>query len=120
LGAFAATTLIAAPTFSKAAGLLRGAGDIRRIRMYSGGQPRGLADLRLSQEIAVVGHHRKVERATELNVRQGDAIGVVRLNADALASREAVGLVRTSERTLPPAIEGERRMDVGVTEERQP
>jgi uncharacterized protein YcbK (DUF882 family) len=36
LGAFAATTLIAAPTFSKAAGLLRGAGDIRRIRMYSG------------------------------------------------------------------------------------
>lgn len=36
LGAFAATTLAAAPTFSKAAGLLRGAGDIRRIRMYSG------------------------------------------------------------------------------------
>ena len=36
LGAFAATTLVAAPTFSKAAGLLRGAGDIRRIRMYSG------------------------------------------------------------------------------------
>ena len=36
LGAFAATTLVAAPTFSKAAGLLRGSGDIRRIRMYSG------------------------------------------------------------------------------------
>lgn len=36
LGAFAATTLVAAPTFSKASGLLRGAGDIRRIRMYSG------------------------------------------------------------------------------------
>jgi uncharacterized protein YcbK (DUF882 family) len=36
LGAFAATTIAAAPTFSKAAGLLRGAGDIRRIRMYSG------------------------------------------------------------------------------------
>lgn len=36
LGAFAATTLTAAPTFSKAAGFLRGAGDIRRIRMYSG------------------------------------------------------------------------------------
>jgi len=35
LGAFAATTLIAAPTFSKAAGLLRGAGDIRRIKMTS-------------------------------------------------------------------------------------
>ena len=36
LGAFAATTLVAAPTFSKASGLLRGSGDIRRIRMYSG------------------------------------------------------------------------------------
>ncbi len=36
LGAFAATTLSAAPTFSKAAGFLRGGGDIRRVRMYSG------------------------------------------------------------------------------------
>ena len=35
LGAFAATTVVAAPTFSKAAGFLRGAGDIRRIKMYS-------------------------------------------------------------------------------------
>ena len=36
LGAFAATLAIAAPTYSNAFGLLRGAGDIRRIRMYSG------------------------------------------------------------------------------------
>ena len=36
LGAFAATTVAAAPTFSKAAGFLRGSGDIRRLRMYSG------------------------------------------------------------------------------------
>ena len=35
LGAFAATTITAAPTFGKAAGFLRGAGDVRRIRMYS-------------------------------------------------------------------------------------
>ena len=35
LGAFAATTLVAAPTFSNAAGFLRGAGDIRRVRMFS-------------------------------------------------------------------------------------
>lgn len=33
LGAFAATAVTAAPTFSNAAGFLRGAGDIRRIRM---------------------------------------------------------------------------------------
>jgi len=36
LGAFAATALVAAPTYANAAGLLRGAGDIRRIRLYSG------------------------------------------------------------------------------------
>lgn len=36
LGAFAATVVAAAPTYSNAFGLLRGAGDIRRIRMYSG------------------------------------------------------------------------------------
>ncbi|WP_093991872.1 YcbK family protein [Flavimaricola marinus] len=36
LGAFAATAVMAAPTYSNAAGFLRGGGDIRRIRMYSG------------------------------------------------------------------------------------
>ena len=36
LGAFAATSIVAAPTYSNAAGFLRGAGDIRRLRMYSG------------------------------------------------------------------------------------
>ncbi|WP_108482012.1 YcbK family protein [Oceaniglobus ichthyenteri] len=36
LGAFAATTVVAAPTYSNAFGFLRGAGDIRRLRMYSG------------------------------------------------------------------------------------
>ncbi len=36
LGAFAATAVTAAPTFANAAGFLRGSGDIRRIRMYSG------------------------------------------------------------------------------------
>lgn len=36
LGAFAATAVIAAPTYSSAFGLLKGAGDIRRVKMYSG------------------------------------------------------------------------------------
>ncbi|WP_108814513.1 YcbK family protein [Loktanella sp. Alg231-35] len=36
LGAFAATAVTAAPTYSNAAGFLRGAGDIRRIGMHSG------------------------------------------------------------------------------------
>jgi len=35
LGAFAATMATAAPTFANAAGFLRGAGDIRRLRMTS-------------------------------------------------------------------------------------
>ncbi|MCK0166442.1 DUF882 domain-containing protein [Jannaschia sp. S6380] len=35
LGAFAATVVAAAPTYSKAAGFLRGGGDIRRIRMHN-------------------------------------------------------------------------------------
>lgn len=36
LGAFAATMIVAAPTSSQAFGFLRGAGDVRRIKMYSG------------------------------------------------------------------------------------
>src|SRR6056297_3035135 len=36
LGAFAAPAVAAAPTYSNAAGFLRGGGDIRRIKMYSG------------------------------------------------------------------------------------
>ena len=36
LTAFAATAVAAAPTFSNAAGFLRGGGDVRRLRMYSG------------------------------------------------------------------------------------
>ncbi|MBD0864833.1 MAG: DUF882 domain-containing protein [Rhodobacteraceae bacterium] len=35
IGVFAATAVIATPTLSRAAGFLRGGGDIRRVRMYS-------------------------------------------------------------------------------------
>lgn len=35
LGAFAATAVAAAPTYSKAAGFLKASGDIRRLKMYS-------------------------------------------------------------------------------------
>lgn len=42
LGIFAATAAVAAPTYSRAFGLLRGAGDIRRIRMYSGRTGEGM------------------------------------------------------------------------------
>ena len=36
LGVFAATAVVGAPTYSKAFGLLKGAGEIRGIRWYSG------------------------------------------------------------------------------------
>ncbi len=36
LRAFAATAVTAAPVMANAAGFLRGAGDIRRIRMHNG------------------------------------------------------------------------------------
>jgi len=36
LGAFAATAVVATPAYSSVFGFLRGAGDIRRVRMYSG------------------------------------------------------------------------------------
>lgn len=36
LGVFAAAAVTAAPVYANAAGFLRGAGDIRRVRMYSG------------------------------------------------------------------------------------
>jgi uncharacterized protein YcbK (DUF882 family) len=36
LGAFAATAVVAAPTYANAFGFLRGAGDIRKVSMYSG------------------------------------------------------------------------------------
>jgi len=36
LGVFAATMVVAAPTASNAFGFLRGAGDVRRLRMYNG------------------------------------------------------------------------------------
>jgi uncharacterized protein YcbK (DUF882 family) len=36
LSAFAATAVAAAPTFSNAAGFIRGGGDVRRLKMYSG------------------------------------------------------------------------------------
>jgi uncharacterized protein YcbK (DUF882 family) len=36
IAAFSATIVAAAPTYSQAFGFLKGAGDVRRIRMYSG------------------------------------------------------------------------------------
>ena len=42
LGAFAATMVVATPTYANVFGILKGAGDIRRIRMYSGRTGEGM------------------------------------------------------------------------------
>lgn len=42
LGAFAATMVVATPSYANVFGILKGAGDIRRIRMYSGRTGEGM------------------------------------------------------------------------------
>lgn len=42
LGAFAATSLTAAPVYANVFGFLRGAGDIRKLRMYNGRTGEGI------------------------------------------------------------------------------
>ncbi|MGQ0567027.1 MAG: YcbK family protein, partial [Gemmobacter sp.] len=85
LGVFAATMVTAAPTMSNAFGVLRGAGDIRRIRMYSG---------RTGEQIDTIywieGEYIK-EVMKEINHfmrdwRSGDAINIDPRNVDILAA----------------------------------
>ncbi|AUH34800.1 YcbK family protein [Paracoccus tegillarcae] len=75
LGVFAATTVAAAPVMANAFGFLRGAGDMRRIRMYSG---------RTGESIDTVywvdGKYIR-EALNEINIfmrdwRSGEAIGI--------------------------------------------
>ena len=51
LGVFAAATVAAAPTYSNAFGLLRGAGDIRRVHMISGRSGEKLTGRQLDEPI---------------------------------------------------------------------
>jgi hypothetical protein len=77
-----------------------------------------LTDLRLAEKVAVVGHDGEVEGAAQLDAGTGPAFGIVGLHADGLAEGEPVGLARARQRALPPGVEGEARVDVGVSEER--
>lgn len=94
LGAFAATTVAAAPVMANAFGFLRGAGDMRRIRMYSG---------RTGESIDTVywvdGKYIR-EALNEINVfmrdwRSGEAIGIDPRTVDVAAASHR--LLQTNE-----------------------
>jgi uncharacterized protein YcbK (DUF882 family) len=94
LGAFAATTVVAAPVMANAFGFLRGAGDMRRVRMYSG---------RTGESIDTVywvdGKYVR-EALNEINIfmrdwRTGTAIGIDPRTIDVAAA--SLRLMQTNE-----------------------
>lgn len=94
LGVFAATSVAAAPVMANAFGFLRGAGDMRRIRMYSG---------RTGESIDTVywvdGKYIR-EALNEINVfmrdwRTGEAIGIDPRTVDVAAASHR--LLQTNE-----------------------
>ena len=85
LGVFAATTVAAAPVMGNAFGLLRGAGDMRRIRMYSGRTGESLDTV-----YWVDGKYIR-EALNEINIfmrdwRSGEAIGIDPRTVDVAAA----------------------------------
>ncbi|MEL6685018.1 MAG: DUF882 domain-containing protein [Pseudomonadota bacterium] len=94
LGAFAATAVAAAPTYSNAAGFLRGAGDIRRIAMHS-----GRTGERLETVYWIEGEY-IAEAVREINIhmrdwRTGEAVQMDLRTIDIMSA--ALNLMDTSE-----------------------
>lgn len=94
LGAFAATAVASAPTYSNAAGFLRGAGDIRRIAMHS-----GRTGERLNTIYWIEGEY-IAEAVREINVhmrdwRTGEAVQMDLRTIDIMSA--ALNLLDTSE-----------------------
>src|SRR5262249_32410304 len=72
----------------------------------------------LAEELGVIGHRGEVERTLELRAAPGPAGGVPRVEADRLAAREAVGLLRSRARALRAGVERPARVHVQVAEQR--
>ena len=85
LRAFAATAVCAAPSFAGAAGFLRGAGDVRRIKMYNGRTGESLDTIYwiegsyIGEALAEVNHIMR-------DWRQNEAIAIDRRNVDIMAA----------------------------------
>lgn len=94
LGAFAATAVTAAPTFANAAGFLRGGGDIRRIKMYSGRTGERL-DTIYWIEGEYIGEALREVNAFMRDWRNGKTINIDTRNIDIMAA--SLRLMDTSE-----------------------
>lgn len=89
LGAFAATTVVAAPSYTNAMGFLRGAGDVRRLRLHNGRTGESLDTI-----YWIEGKYVR-EALVEVNHimrdwRQNEAIEMDRRNLDIMAAAHAL------------------------------
>jgi uncharacterized protein YcbK (DUF882 family) len=94
LRAFAATTVVAAPTYANAFGFLRGAGDIRKISIYSSRSGETL------ESVYWIDGNYIPEAMSEINRimrdwRSGDTIRIDARNVDIMAASHA--LLETNE-----------------------
>ena len=89
LGAFAATTVAAAPSYTSAAGFLRGAGDVRRLRMYNGRTGESLDTIYWIEGSYVHEALREVNHIMR-DWRQNEAIEMDRRNVDIMAAAHAL------------------------------
>ena len=74
--------------------------------------------LGLSQQPRVIGDDREVEGTPQPNAAQGLPRLVIGLKPDGFAAGEAIGVAGCVACALPPGVEGEGRVHVGVAEVR--
>ena len=89
LGAFAASTVAAAPSYTSAAGFLRGAGDIRRLRLHNGRTGESLDTIYWIEGSYVREALREVNHIMR-DWRQNEAIEMDRRNIDIMAAAHAL------------------------------
>ena len=75
-----------------------------------------VADVELAEQSRVIGHHGEVEGTAEPGAPQRLAPGVEGLEAELLAAREAIGVSRRVANAQCAGVEGERGVDVRVSE----
>ena len=89
--------------------------DHARQRVVAG-EVGTLADGQLAEQLGVIGDGGEVERAGEAQTAGRPAVGEVRLDAERLAAREAVGVGGHGTGALGAGIERQRGVDVEIAE----
>jgi hypothetical protein len=74
----------------------------------------------LAEKLRMIRNDGEIEWPAQLNLAGGPALLVEGLHANCLTFREAVGVRRPAPRPLPPGVEREDGVDVGVSEEGLP